>query len=129
MRMYKKAILLVALVAANCALASEERNSSENAEAAENARPDYGRYARFDARLEPLPEDPAIAKSVEVEPLIRALGVQLKPGVEAPDFDLPVLRVEENDKGDKTGAIGNDTVRLSSFRGRKPVALTLSGST
>lgn len=129
MRMYKNAILLVALIAANCTLASEERNSSENAEAVEKARPDYGRYARFDARLEAVPEDPALAKSIEIEPLIRALGVQLKPGVEAPDFDLPVLRVGENDKGVKAGMIGNDTVRLSSFRGRKPVAITLSGST
>ncbi len=123
MRLYEKAILLVVLVGANCALASEQRNSSENAEA------DYKRYARFDARVEAVPQDPAIAKSVEIEPLIRALSVQLKPGVEAPDFDLPVLGVEENDAGEKTGVIGNDTVRLSAFRGKKPVALTLSGST
>jgi hypothetical protein len=129
MRIYRKAILFVALVAVNCALASEGRNSSENAEAAEKTKPDYKRYARFDARLEAVPEDPAIAKSVEIEPLIRSLGVQLKPGVEAPDFDLPALAVKENHKGDKMGAIGNDTVRLSAFRGRKPVALTLSGST
>ena len=129
MRMYKKAILLVVLVAANCALASEQRSSSENAEAAEKARPDYRRYARFDARAEAVPQDPAIAKSVEIEPLIRALSVKLEPGVEAPDFDLPVLVIKENDKGEKTGAIGNDTVRLSAFRGKKPVALTLSGST
>ena len=129
MRMYKKAIILVALVAVNCAFASEGRSSSENAEAAEKTKPDYKRYARFDARLEAVPEEAAIAKSVEIEPLIRALSVQLKPGVEAPDFDLPVLAVKENDKGVKTGAIGNDTVRLSAFRGRKPVALTLSGST
>ena len=70
-----------------------------------------------------------MAKSIEVEPLIRGLGVQLEPGVEAPDFDLQVLLVEENDKGEQIGAVGNDTVRLSSFRGRKPVALTFSGST
>ena len=129
MRLYEKAILLVVLVGANCALASVQRSSSENAEASEKARPDYRRYAHFDARLEAVPDDPAIAKSVEIEPLIRALSVQLKPGVEAPDFDLPVLGVEENDKGEKTGVIGNDTVRLSAFRGKKPVALTLSGST
>ncbi len=129
MRMYKKAILLVALVAASCALASEERNSFENAEAAEKTKPDYKRYARFDARLEAVPEDPAIAKSIEIEPLIRSLSVQLKPGVEAPDFDLPVLVIKVDDQGEKSGAIGNGTVRLSSFRGKKPVALTLSGST
>ena len=129
MRVYEKAILIVALVVANCALASEERNSSENAAAAEKVKSDRVRYKRFDARLQPVPEDSSVAKSIEIEPLIRSLGVKLEPGVEAPDFDLPVLLVEENDTGEKTGAVGNDTVRLSSFRGKKAVALTLSGST
>ena len=129
MKMYEKAILLVTLVATNCALASEQRNSSGNAEAAEKIKADRVRYGHFDARVQPLPKDPSLAKSIEVEPLIRALRVQLEPGVEAPDFDLPVLLVEENDKGEKIGAVGNDTIRLSSFRGKKPVALTLSGST
>ncbi len=123
MRTCKKAILLVVLVTGNCAFASEQRNSSETAEA------DYKRYARFDARVEAVPEDPAIAKSVEIEPLIRSLSVKLEPGVEAPDFDLPVLVIKESVAGKKIGAIGSDTVRLSAFRGKKPVALTLSGST
>jgi hypothetical protein len=123
MRMHEKAILLVALVAANFAFASEQRNSSENAEA------DYRRYARFDARIEAVPDDPAVAKSIEIEPLIRSLSVKLEPGVEAPDFDLPVLVIKENVAGKKIGRIGNNTVRLSAFRGKKPVALTLSGST
>ncbi len=123
MRMHEKAILLVALVAANFAFASEQRNSSETAEV------DYKRYARFDARIEAVPQDPAIAKSVEIEPLIRALSVRLKAGIEAPDFDLPVLVIKENLAGKKIGTIGNNTVRLSAFRGKKPVALTLSGST
>ena len=129
MRLCEKAILLVALVAANCALASEERNSSENAEAAEKVKSNRVRYRNFDARLQPVPEDSSVAKSVEIEPLIRSLGVKFEPGVEAPDFDLPLLLVEENDRGEKTGAVGHDTVRLSSFRGKKAVALTLSGST
>ena len=123
MRTCKKAILLVVLVAGNCAFASEQRNSPETAEA------DYKRYARFDARVEAVPQDSAIAKSVEIEPLIRSLSVKLEPGVEAPDFDLPVLVIKENVAGKKIGTIGNDTVRLSAFRGKKPVALTLSGST
>ncbi len=123
------AILLAALVAVNCALASEERNPSENAEAAEEIRSQLVRYRGFDARLQPVPKDSAIAKSLEIEPLIRGLGVRLEAGVEAPDFDLPVLRTEVDDKGAKTGAVGKDTVRLSSFRGKKPVAITLSGST
>lgn len=127
--MYKRAILLVAIVAANCTLASEDRNSSDNASSAKMTRADRERYRKFDARLQPVPEDPALAKSLEVEPLIRALGLQLEPGVEAPDFDLPVLRVKVNDQGEKVGAVGDDTVRLSSFRGKKPVAITLSGST
>jgi hypothetical protein len=129
MRTYKKAILLVALMAANSALASEEPNSFEDAIAAEGIRLEREHYMHFDARLQPVPEDPSFAKSIEVEPLIRSLGVHLEPGVEAPDFDLPVLLVEENDQGEKRGAVGNDTVTLSSFRGRKPVALTFSGST
>ena len=123
MRTCKKAILVAALVAANCAFASEQRGSPDNAEAG------YRRYARFDARVEAVPADPAIAKSVEIEPLIRSLSVKLEPGVEVPDFDLPVMVIKENDNGEKIGAIGNATVRLSAFRGKKPVALTLSGST
>jgi len=129
MRLYENAILIVALVAANCAFASEERNSSETADAAEKVKSNRVRYRNFDARLQPVPENSSVAKSLEIEPLIRGLGVRLEPGVEAPDFDLPVLLVEENDTGEKTGAVGNDTVRLSSFRGKKAVALTLSGST
>lgn len=129
MRVYKQTILLVALIAANCALASEERKPSENAGAAEKVKSNRVRYKRFDARLQPVPEDSSVAKSIEIEPLIRSLGIQLAPGVEAPDFELPLLVVVENDKGEKTGAVGDDTVRLSSFRGKKAVALTLSGST
>lgn len=93
MKMYEKAILLVTLVATNCALASEQRNSSGNAEAAEKIKADRVRYGHFDARVQSLPKDPSLAKSIEVEPLIRALRVQLEPDVEAPDFDLPVLLV------------------------------------
>lgn len=123
MRKYEKVILLVAFVAGNFAFASEQRNSSENAEA------DYRRYARFDARVEAVPEDPAVVKAIEIEPLIRSLSVRLEPGVEAPDFDLPVLTIEKNAAGKKIGTVGNGTIRLSDFRGKKPVALTLSGST
>ncbi len=129
MRVYKQTILLVAFIAANCALASEERNSPENAAAAKKTSSVRARYKHFDARLQPVPEDSSVAKSIEIEPLIRSLGIQLAPGVEAPDFELPLLLVGENDKGETIGAVGHDTVRLSSFRGKKAVALTLSGST
>ncbi len=121
--------LLVALFAANCAFASEERSSSKNPEAAKKAISNRDRYRRYDARVQPVPEDPALEKALEIEPLIRGLGVQLKPGVEAPEFHLPVLLAEEHDEGVKRGAVGNDTLRLSSFRGKKAVALTFSGST
>jgi hypothetical protein len=129
MRVYGKAILLVALFAADCVFASDEGNASKNSEPAAQVKSDRDRYKHFDARIQPIPEDPSVAKAMEIEPLIRGLDVQLKPGVEAPDFDLPVLLVEENDEGEKIGVVGNDTVRLSSFRGKKAVALTLSGST
>lgn len=76
-----------------------------------------------------MPDDPADAKSVEIEPLIRRLGVRLKAGTPAPDFELPVLGTRRNDQGRTIGIVTSDTIQLSSFRGKKPVALTLSGST
>ncbi len=129
MTIYTNAILLTALVATNCTFASEERSIPKDAAPAEKPPPDYGGYRQYDPRVEPVPEDPPLAKAVEIEPLIRGLGVKLELGTEAPDFELPVLVVRENERNEKVGAIGNDTVRLSAFRGKKPVALTLSGST
>jgi len=86
-------------------------------------------YKRFDARVRDIPKDPALAMGIEIEPLIRSLSAKLANGTEAPDFELPVLDVKENGKGKKIGIVGKKTIRLSNFRGDKPVALTMSGST
>ncbi len=86
-------------------------------------------YRKFDARRQDIPKDPAVVMGLEIEPLIRSMAAKLANGTEAPDFELPVLDVKENDKGEKIGVVGKKTIRLSDFRGHKPVALTLSGST
>lgn len=86
-------------------------------------------YKQFDARRQDIPKDPALAMGLEIEPLIRSLAAKLANGTEAPDFELPVLDVKGNDKSEKIGIVGKKTIRLSSFRGVKPVALAMSGST
>ncbi|MCP4455900.1 MAG: hypothetical protein GY809_30960 [Planctomycetes bacterium] len=47
-----------------------------------------------------------------------------------PDFELPRLRFDTNDQGKPVGVISEtDTIRLSSFRGNKPVCLIMSSYT
>ena len=47
-----------------------------------------------------------------------------------PDFELPRLRFETNEHGKPVGLIDQaDTIRLSSFRGKKPVCLIMSSYT
>ncbi|MCF7974264.1 MAG: hypothetical protein K9N55_10645 [Phycisphaerae bacterium] len=47
-----------------------------------------------------------------------------------PDFNLPRLRFEANAQGKPVGVIDDqDTIRLSSFRGKKPVCLIMSSYT
>ena len=47
-----------------------------------------------------------------------------------PDFELPRLRFDTNAPGEPVGVIDEtDTVRLSSFRGTKPVCLIMSSYT
>ena len=54
----------------------------------------------------------------------------LKLGQFAPDFELPKLTFKTNDTGKPIGVISEkDTVRLSSFRGKKPVCLIMSSYT
>ncbi|MBI9017907.1 MAG: hypothetical protein JEZ07_11675 [Phycisphaerae bacterium] len=49
-------------------------------------------------------------------------------GQEAPDFNLPKLNfVEEN--GKKIGKVSSEMVKLSSFRGKKPVVLIFTSYT
>jgi len=54
----------------------------------------------------------------------------LKLGQFAPDFELPKLTFKTDDTGKPIGVISEkDTVRLSSFRGKKPVCLIMSSYT
>jgi len=47
-----------------------------------------------------------------------------------PDFELPKLHFETDTQGRSVGVIDEtDTVRLSSFRGKKPVCLIMSSYT
>jgi len=59
----------------------------------------------------------------------RPAMVQLEPGDEAPDFELPRLALEKNSKGEVVGKVSDETVRLSSFRGKRAVVLISSSYT
>ena len=55
---------------------------------------------------------------------------KVKLGEYAPDFELPRLTLKTDASGKNIGVISeNETVRLSSFRGRKPVCLIMSSYT
>lgn len=54
---------------------------------------------------------------------------QVEIGKPAPDFELPLLKQEVNEKGEKVGRITDAKVRLSSFRGKKVVCLFTSSYT
>jgi hypothetical protein len=56
-------------------------------------------------------------------------GAKLEVGKPAPDFELPVLKQELNDKGEKVDRITDEKVKLSSFRGKKVVCLFMSSYT
>ncbi|MHC4678842.1 MAG: hypothetical protein ACYTEK_09115 [Planctomycetota bacterium] len=54
----------------------------------------------------------------------------VKPGEYAPDFDLPKLIFTTDATGKSVGVISDkDRIRLSSFRGKKPVCLIMSSYT
>ena len=54
----------------------------------------------------------------------------IKEGEFPPDFELPRLTFRTNESGKTAGVIDErDTVRLSSFRGKKPVCLIMSSYT
>ena len=54
----------------------------------------------------------------------------VKLGQFAPDFELPKLTFKTDDTGKPIGVISEkNTVRLSSFRGKKPVCLIMSSYT
>ena len=55
---------------------------------------------------------------------------KVKVGEMAPDFELPRLVLRTDASGRNVGVISDDeTVRLSSFRGKKPVCLIMSSYT
>lgn len=58
-------------------------------------------------------------------------GVQnaLKAGQDAPDFTLSVLTIETGADGNTVGKVSDKTVKLSSFKGKKPVCLIFSSYT
>lgn len=59
-----------------------------------------------------------------------AVNPKVKVGEMAPDFELPKLVLKTDASGKNIGVISEDeTVRLSSFRGKKPVCLIMSSYT
>jgi hypothetical protein len=50
-------------------------------------------------------------------------------GQESPDFELPRLTIEKDADGNSVGKISEKKVKLSSFRGKKPVFLVFSSYT
>jgi len=59
-----------------------------------------------------------------------AANPKVKIGELAPDFELPRLVLKTDASGKNIGVISkNEAVRLSSFRGRKPVCLIMSSYT
>lgn len=54
----------------------------------------------------------------------------VKPGEYPPDFDLPRLTFAADAAGNSVGVISQqDRIRLSSFRGKKPVCMIMSSYT
>ncbi len=59
-----------------------------------------------------------------------AASSKIKVGEFAPDFELPTLTFETDAAGKTVGVISDDnTVKLSSFRGKKPVCMIMSSYT
>ena len=60
----------------------------------------------------------------------RGYNPKIKIGEFPPDFELPTLTLKTDETGKPFGVISEkDTVRLSSFRGKKPVCLIMSSYT
>jgi hypothetical protein len=56
--------------------------------------------------------------------------VLVKVGEYAPDFNLPRLTITQDPNGKPIGIVRDeDTVRLSAFRGKRPVCLIMSSYT
>jgi hypothetical protein len=50
-------------------------------------------------------------------------------GQEAPDLELPLLQFKKDAQGKEVGTISTNTVRISSFRGKKVVCIFFSSYT
>jgi hypothetical protein len=60
----------------------------------------------------------------------RGYNPKINLGEFPPDFELPMLVIETDAKGKSKGVISEtDTVKLSSFRGKKPVCMIMSSYT
>lgn len=60
----------------------------------------------------------------------RAENPLVRVGQYAPDFELPRLTITTDPNGKPIGVISEtDTIRLSSFRGKRPVCLIMSSYT
>jgi hypothetical protein len=60
----------------------------------------------------------------------RGYNPNIKMGEFPPDFELPKLTFSTDENGTHVGVISEkETVRLSSFRGKKPVCLIMSSYT
>ena len=60
----------------------------------------------------------------------RSYNPKVKLGEFPPDFELPKLVIETDETGKSRGIISEkDTVKLSSFRGKKPVCMIMSSYT
>jgi len=59
----------------------------------------------------------------------RPADAPLPAGVAAPDFELSPLTLEKDDQGNPVGRIHPEKVRLSSFRGKRPVCIFSSSYT
>jgi len=60
----------------------------------------------------------------------RGYNPKINIGEFPPDFELPRLAIETDETGKSHGVISEeDTVRLSSFRGKKPVCMIMSSYT
>lgn len=58
------------------------------------------------------------------------MNPKVKVGEFAPDFELPRLTFKTDAAGKTVGVISdNDTIRLSAFRGKKPVCMIMSSYT
>ena len=71
----------------------------------------------------------ALAADRPEAPKRRTPWTPLETGIPAPDFELPLLHEELNEKGEKIGRITDEKIRLSSFRGKKVVCLFMSSYT